>query len=141
MFVVTCGTGIRALSDKYRDDGEYLRSHALQAIAVESAEGFAELLHDRIRRMWGIGDPADMTIRQKFQSHYRGMRVSFGYPACPNMEDQTKLFDLLQPTKNIGVELTEGFMMEPEASVSALVFSHPQSRYFSVGEAAIAAVE
>jgi 5-methyltetrahydrofolate--homocysteine methyltransferase len=141
MFVVTCGAGIRALSDKYRDEGEYLRSHALQAIAVESAEGFAELLHDRIRRMWGIGDPAEMTIRQKFQSHYRGMRVSFGYPACPNMEDQTKLFELLQPTKNIGVELTEGFMMEPEASVSALVFHHPQSRYFSVGEAAIAAAE
>jgi 5-methyltetrahydrofolate--homocysteine methyltransferase len=141
MFVVTCGAGIRELSDKYRDDGEYLRSHALQAIAVESAEGFAELLHDRLRRMWGIGDPAEMTIRQKFQSQYRGMRVSFGYPACPNLEDQTKLFDLLQPTKNIGVELTEGFMMEPEASVSALVFHHPQSRYFSVGEAAIAAAE
>jgi 5-methyltetrahydrofolate--homocysteine methyltransferase len=141
MFVVTCGAGIRELSDGYRDKGEYLRSHALQAIAVESAEGFAELLHDRLRRMWGIGDPADMTIRQKFQSQYRGMRVSFGYPACPNLEDQTKLFELLQPEKHAGVRLTEGFMMEPEASVSALVFHHPQSRYFSVGEAAIAAAE
>ena len=141
MFVVTCGAGIRELSDRYRDAGEYLRSHALQAIAVESAEGFAELLHERIRRMWGIGDPAEMTIRQKFQSQYRGMRVSFGYPACPNLEDQTKLFELLQPEKNAGVVLTEGYMMEPEASVSALVFHHPQSRYFSVGEAAIAAAE
>ncbi|MFI5363299.1 MAG: methionine synthase [Elusimicrobiota bacterium] len=141
MFVVTCGAGIRELSDRYRDAGEYLRSHALQAIAVESAEGFAELLHERIRRMWGIGDPAEMTIRQKFQSQYRGMRVSFGYPACPNLEDQSKLFSLLQPEKNAGVRLTEGFMMEPEASVSALVFHHPQSRYFSVGEAAIAAAE
>ncbi|HXS99317.1 MAG TPA: methionine synthase [Elusimicrobiota bacterium] len=141
MFVVTCGAGIRELSDKYRDAGEYLRSHALQAIAVESAEGFAELLHDRLRRMWGIGDPASMTIREKFQSKYRGMRVSFGYPACPNLEDQAKLFELLQPEKNAGVHLTEGFMMEPEASVSALVFHHPQSRYFSVGEAAIAAAE
>ena len=141
LFVVTCGAGIRELSDRYRDQGEYLRSHALQAIAVESAEGFAELLHDRLRRMWGIGDPAGMTVREKFQSKYRGLRVSFGYPACPNLEDQTKLFDLLQPTKHIGVELTEGFMMEPEASVSALVFHHPQTRYFSVGEAAIAAAE
>jgi len=141
MFVVTCGAGIRGLSDRYRDDGEYLRSHALQAIAVESAEGFAELLHDRLRRMWGIGDPPGMTVRQKFQSQYRGMRVSFGYPACPNLEDQTKLFALLQPEKNAGVHLTEGFMMEPEASVSALVFHHPQSRYFSVGEAAIVAAE
>jgi 5-methyltetrahydrofolate--homocysteine methyltransferase len=141
MFVVTCGAGIRELSDRYRDAGEYLRSHALQAIAVESAEGFAELLHDRLRRMWGIGDPPEMTVRQKFQSQYRGMRVSFGYPACPNLEDQTKLFELLQPEKHAGVRLTEGFMMEPEASVSALVFHHPQSRYFSVGEAAISAAE
>jgi 5-methyltetrahydrofolate--homocysteine methyltransferase len=141
MFVVTCGAGIRERSDRYRDDGEYLRSHTLQALAVESAEGFAELLHDRLRRMWGIGDPADMTVRQKFQSQYRGMRVSFGYPACPNLEDQAKLFALLQPEKHAGVRLTEGFMMEPEASVSALVFHHPQSRYFSVGEAAIAAAQ
>ncbi|MDE2511539.1 MAG: methionine synthase, partial [Elusimicrobia bacterium] len=141
MFVVTCGAGIRALSDTYRDSGEYLRSHALQAIAVESAEGFAELLHDRLRKMWGIGDPAGLPVREKFQGHYRGKRFSFGYPACPNLEDQTKLFALLQPEKHVGVELTEGFMMEPEASVSALVFHHPQTRYFSVGEAAIAAAE
>jgi len=139
MFVVTCGSGIRELSDHYRDTGEYLKSHALQSIAIESAEGFAELLHDRLRRMWGIGDPANMPIKEKFQAHYRGLRVSFGYPACPNLEDQTKLFELLDPVKNCGVNLTEGFMMEPEASVSALVFHHPQARYFSVGEAALAA--
>jgi 5-methyltetrahydrofolate--homocysteine methyltransferase len=141
MFVVTCGAGIRELSDHYRERGEYLRSHALQAIAVESAEGFAELLHDRLRRMWGIGDPKEMTVREKFQGKYRGLRVSFGYPACPKLEDQALLFKLLEPEKHCGVTLTEGFMMEPEASVSALVFHHPRARYFSVGEAAIAAVE
>jgi 5-methyltetrahydrofolate--homocysteine methyltransferase len=135
MFVVSCGAGIRELSDKYRDTGEYLKSHALQAIAIESAEGFAELLHERLRAMWGIADPAQFTLRDKFQARYRGLRVSFGYPACPNLEDQVKLFKLLEPTKNIGVELTEGFMMEPEASVSALVFHHPEARYFSVGPA------
>ncbi len=140
MFVVTCGAGIRELSDKYRDSGEYLRSHALQSVAIESAEGFAEVLHERLRKMWGIADPATLTVREKFQARYRGLRVSFGYPACPNLEDQSKLFDLLDPEKNIGVNLTEGFMMEPEASVSALVFHHPQARYFSVGEP-VAAVE
>ncbi|MDE2490076.1 MAG: cobalamin-dependent protein, partial [Elusimicrobia bacterium] len=133
LFVVTCGAGIKELSESYREKGEYLRSHALQALAVESAEGFAELLHDRLRRMWGIGDPPGTTIRQKFQARYRGLRVSFGYPACPNLEDQAKLFALLEPEKSCGVSLTEGFMMEPEASVSALVFHHPQARYFSVG--------
>ena len=136
MFVVTCGGGIRELSDRYRGAGEYLKSHALQSIAVESAEGFAELLHDRLRTMWGIGDPIGRTVREKFQGKYRGIRVSFGYPACPNMEDQTKLFALLEPDKHAGVRLTEGFMMDPEASVSALVFSHPQARYFSAGPAA-----
>jgi 5-methyltetrahydrofolate--homocysteine methyltransferase len=141
MFVVTCGSGVRELSDRYRDAGEYLKSHALQAIAIESAEGFAELLHERLRKMWGIGDPASLTLREKFQARYRGLRVSFGYPACPNLEDQTKLFELLDPEKNCGVTLTEGFMMEPEASVSALVFHHPQARYFSVGEPAPAGVE
>jgi len=133
MFVVTCGAGIRELSDRYRDAGEYFRSHALQAIAIESAEGFAELMHEKIRAMWGFADPATMTLRDKFQARYRGIRVSFGYPACPNLEDQAKLFRLLEPEKNAGVTLTEGFMMEPEASVSALVFHHPQAKYFSVG--------
>jgi len=133
MYVVTCGAGVRELSERYREAGEYLKSHALQAIALESAEGFAELLHERLRRMWGIGDPAGLTIREKFQGRYRGIRVSFGYPACPDLGDQAKLFALLEPEKHCGVRLTEGFMMDPEASVSALVFHHPQARYFSVG--------
>ena len=132
LFVVTCGQGIRELSDKYRDEGEYLKSHALQAIAIESAEGFAELLHSRLRAMWGIQDPPTMTIKEKFQARYRGLRVSFGYPACPNLEDQRKLFRLLEPEKHAGIVLTEGLMMEPEASVSALVFHHPKARYFAV---------
>ncbi len=133
LFVVTCGEGVRELSDRCREEGQYLKSHALQALAIESAEGFAELLHQRLRSMWGIGDPPGMTLKEKFQARYRGLRVSFGYPACPNLEDQAKLFALLDPKANIGVSLTEGFMMEPEASVSALVFHHPDARYFSVG--------
>lgn len=131
-FVVTCGQGIMELSVKLRDQGEYLKSFAVQALAIESAEGFAELLHEKIRAMWGIADPKDMTLKEKFQAKYQGLRVSFGYPSCPNLEDQAKLFELLGPQQHIGVSLTEGFMMEPEASVSALVFHHPQARYFSV---------
>ena len=132
LFVVTCGKNIRELSEKFRDEGEYLKSHALQAVAIESAEAFAELLHEKVRAMWGFKDPPALTLKDKFQARYRGLRVSFGYPACPNLEDQAKLFSLLEPEKNIGVELTEGFMMSPEASVSALVFHHPDARYFSV---------
>ncbi|MFA6029958.1 MAG: methionine synthase [Elusimicrobiota bacterium] len=132
LFVVSCGEGVRELSTRWRDGGDYLRSHALQALALESAEGFAELLHERVRSMWGIPDPAGQAVAEKFKARYRGARFSPGYPACPSLEDQTKLFRVLEPEKNIGVRLSEGFMMDPEASVSALVFHHPQARYFSV---------
>ncbi|MBI3300075.1 MAG: methionine synthase [Elusimicrobia bacterium] len=132
LFVVTCGAGIRPLSEALRDKGEYLKSHALQALAIESAEGFAELLHERLRSMWGLPDDPKMTVKEKFQARYRGIRVSPGYPACPDLEDQAKFWKLLHPD-DIGVELTEGFMMDPEASVSALVFHHPKARYFAVG--------
>jgi 5-methyltetrahydrofolate--homocysteine methyltransferase len=74
-----------------------------------------------------------MTMLDRFQARYRGKRYSPGYPACPALEDQTGIFKLLRP-EEIGVNLTEGFMMEPEASVSALVFHHPDCTYFSVGE-------
>jgi len=131
LFVVTCGQNVMEKSTGYREKGDYFKSHAIQSIAIESAEAFAELLHDRIRTMWGIGDPPGMTMQEKLQTKYRGLRVSFGYPACPNLEDQAKLFKLLQP-EQIGVHLTENFMMEPEASVSALVFHHPEAHYFSV---------
>ncbi|MBI5597795.1 MAG: methionine synthase [Elusimicrobia bacterium] len=132
LFVVTCGAGVRELSTELRDKGEYLKSHALQALAIECAEGFAELLHERLRSMWGIPDAPGLTVKEKFQGRYRGIRVSPGYPACPDLEAQETFFRLLKP-EEIGVELTDGFMMDPEASVSALVFHHPQARYFAVG--------
>jgi 5-methyltetrahydrofolate--homocysteine methyltransferase len=132
-FVVTCGQGILELSRDWREKGDYLKSHVVQAVAIESAEAFAELLHERLRAMWGFPDGAALTMSDKFQTKYRGVRVSFGYPACPNLEDQRKLFRLLDPGR-IGVTLTENDMMEPEASVSALVFHHPQARYFSVAD-------
>ena len=81
-------------------------------------------------------------MRDRFRARYRGKRYSFGYPACPDLEDQSVLFALIKP-EEIWVALTEGFMMEPEASVSALVFHHPDAVYFGVGgaEAAESPVE
>jgi len=136
LFVVTLGKGVRTLSETWREKGDYLRSHLLQAIAIEAAEGFAEWLHQKIRADWGIGDAAEMTVREVLKNRYQGIRVSFGYPACPDMSDQTKLFRLLDVTKRIGVSLTEGEMMDPEASVSALVFHHPEARYFRADKGA-----
>jgi 5-methyltetrahydrofolate--homocysteine methyltransferase len=129
--VVTAGQHIRERAEEMKNKGDYLRSHALQALALETAEGFAERLHHMMRDIWGFPDAADMTMKQRFGARYQGVRVSFGYPACPNLEDQALLFDLLNPN-DIGIALTDGFMMEPEASVSAMVFAHPEAKYFNV---------
>lgn len=126
---VTTGSGIRSQAQLLKERGDYLRSHVLQALALELAEAFAERLHHVIREDWGFPDPANLTMQERFTAHYQGIRVSYGYPACPNMESQTKLFRLLQP-EDIGIQLTEGFMMDPEASVTAMVFAHPEARHF-----------
>lgn len=131
MFALTAGSKIRDEADRLKNSGEYLRAHALQAIALETAEAFAERLHHMLRDRWGFPDPLELTMRERFIARYQGIRVSFGYPACPDLEQQATLFDLLKP-EDIGMELTDGFMMEPEASVSALAFSHPEARYFNV---------
>lgn len=130
-FNVTAGPGIRKIADELKEQGRFLECHALQSLALESAEGFAELIHRQMRDRWGFPDPVDFTMKDRFSAKYPGQRYSFGYPACPELEDQTKLFALLKP-EDIGVHLTEGFMMEPEASVSAIVFAHPDARYFNV---------
>ena len=133
LFVVTAGEGVRERSEKAKNEGYYFKSHGMQALAIESAEACAEWLHRRIREDWGFPDPPEMTMAQRFTSRYRGKRYSFGYPACPNLEDQAGIWKLLRP-EEIGVQLTDGFMMDPEASVSALVFHHPDCTYFSVGD-------
>ncbi len=133
VFVVTAGAGVLERANEFKAKGEFLKSHALQALALETAEAAAEWLHRRLREDWGFPDPATMTMLDRFQARYQGKRYSFGYPACPVLEDQAGIFKLLRP-EEIGVNLTEGFMMEPEASVSALVFHHPDATYFGVGD-------
>ncbi|MGA8073770.1 MAG: vitamin B12 dependent-methionine synthase activation domain-containing protein, partial [Candidatus Acidiferrales bacterium] len=133
LFVVTAGEGVRERVEQEKQAGEYFKAHATQALATETAEACAEWLHRRLREEWGFPDPPAMTMQERFTSKYRGKRYSFGYGACPNMDDQQGLWKLLRPDE-IGVHLTEGMMMEPEASVSALVFHHPDCAYFSVSD-------
>ncbi len=134
LFVVSAGEGVREKSEEAKRSGEFLKAHGLQALAIETAEGCAEWLHRRIREDWGFPDPEDMTMKERFTSRYRGKRYSFGYPACPNLDDQEGIWKLINPD-DIGVRLTEGMMMDPEASVSALVFHHPDCAYFTASEA------
>jgi 5-methyltetrahydrofolate--homocysteine methyltransferase len=111
--------------DNYSD---YLYFHGL---SVESAEALAELWHKRIREELSIADRDASNLNELFRQGYQGSRFSFGYPACPNLEDQTKLFELLDPSR-IDVELTEEFQLDPEQSTSAIIVHHPEARYFSI---------
>ncbi len=132
LFVTTAGEGVRAEADLLKARGEYLKSHVLMALGLETAEAYAEWLHAKLRGLWGFPDAPTTAMKSRFQARYRGKRYSFGYPACPRLDDQATLFALLEPA-DIGVEITDGFMMDPEASVSALVMHHPQAVYFGVG--------
>ncbi|HZT36785.1 MAG TPA: methionine synthase [Bryobacteraceae bacterium] len=140
VFVVTAGLGVREKAEEAKRAGEFFKAHAIQALALETAEACAEWLHRRIREDWGFPDPPSMSMQERFTSRYRGKRYSFGYPACPNLEDQQGIWKLLRP-EEIGVQLTEGFMMDPEASVSALVFHHPDCVYFTAADAGEAAAD
>ncbi len=132
LFVTTCGEGVRSRANDLKAKGEYVLSHTLQSLAIEAAEAAAERIHRKIRESWGLFDDPTLSMAERLKAKYQGIRVSFGYPACPNLGDQKLLFTLLSP-ESIGVQLTDGFMMDPEASVSALVFHHRQARYFNVG--------
>ena len=122
MFVTSVGRGVSALAEEWKQRGDYLDSHIVQALALESAEAFAELLHQQIRKAWGIPDPPDIAMEELFKAHYHGRRYSFGYPACPRLEDQEQLFRLLDVEGQIGVQLTEGIrwlhVISSEANVS-----------------------
>lgn len=112
-------------SDNYQD---YLLFHGL---SVESAEALAEMWHKRIREELGIAGEDAPELVKLFHQGYRGARYSFGYPACPDLEEQTKIFELLRPER-IGVELTEEFQLDPEQSTSAIIVHHPEAVYFNI---------
>ena len=112
-------------SDNYAD---YLYFHGL---GVEAAEALAELWHKRIREELGIATSDAKVLTRLFHQQYQGSRYSFGYPACPNLEDQEKLFALLDPSR-IDVTLTEEFQLEPEQSTSAIILHHPEAKYFAI---------
>jgi 5-methyltetrahydrofolate--homocysteine methyltransferase len=112
-------------ADKYQD---YLLLHGL---SVEMTEALAEYWHRRIREEWGFAGEDGPTLAGLFRQQYRGSRYSWGYPACPDLEDQAKLVELLEVDR-IGVSLTEEFHLVPEQSTSAIVVPHPEAKYFVV---------
>ena len=111
--------------NRYQD---YLYLHGL---GVELAEALAEYVHKRVRGELGFAEEDAREIAALLQQGYRGSRYSFGYPACPRLEDQVQLLGLLG-AERIGITLSEEFQLNPEQSTSAIVVHHPQAKYFSV---------
>jgi 5-methyltetrahydrofolate--homocysteine methyltransferase len=130
--LVTIGPKASVETQRLFEGGEYTRYLYLHGLSVETAEALAEFHHKKMREELGIAGEDSPHIRDLFHQKYRGSRYSFGYPACPNLEDQTKLFALLKPEENVGVRLTSGFLLEPEQSTSAIVVHHPGAKYFVV---------
>ncbi len=128
--LVTIGPKASLETQRLFEGGEYTKYLYLHGLSVETAEALAEYVHKKIREELGIAGDDSPHIRDLFHQKYRGSRYSFGYPACPNLEDQTKLFALLHPEENVGVRLTTAFLLEPEQSTSAIVAHHPGAKYF-----------
>ncbi|MCC6908274.1 MAG: methionine synthase [Phycisphaerales bacterium] len=130
LFVCTMGPQVSEVARRLFEGNEYTEYLYTHGMGVETAEALAELWHKRMRQELGIDGDDATEIRRLFSQKYRGSRYSFGYPACPNMEDQAILFRLLQPER-IGCQLTENFQIDPEQSVSAMVVHHPGAKYFN----------
>ena len=131
LFAVTAGQAVSEATKRLYDGGQFTDYLYLHGLGVEFAEALAECFHRRMRAEWGIPDSPSVPVNKLFKGHYRGRRYAFGYPACPNLEDQTGLFALIDPER-IGVTLTEQFLLEPEQSTTAIVFHHPAAKYFNV---------
>jgi 5-methyltetrahydrofolate--homocysteine methyltransferase len=129
--LVTVGDKVTEVAEKLRAENKYQEYLYVHGFGVESAEALAELWHKRMRQELGFGSEDKDTMREIYHQGYRGSRYSFGYPACPDLEQRTKIVELLNP-QEIGVTLSENYMLVPEQSTDALIAHHPQAKYFDV---------
>ncbi|NOT01985.1 MAG: methionine synthase [Phycisphaerales bacterium] len=131
IMIVTVGQRVSEIERRWFAEDKYVDYLHLHGLGVESAEALAEYLHKQVRVEWGIAEDDARDKQRIFQQRYRGSRYSFGYPACPRLEDQVKIWPLLDPER-IGVTLSEEFQLDPEQSTTALISHHPEAKYFNV---------
>jgi 5-methyltetrahydrofolate--homocysteine methyltransferase len=127
--LVTIGHRASEVARQWHEKGEYRQYLYLHGLGVEAAEALAEYVHGQVRIELGVASRDARNLQRLFKQGYQGSRYSFGYPACPNLEDQRKLLRLLDAGR-IGVSLTEGYQLEPEQSTTAIITYHPEARYF-----------
>ncbi len=133
-FAVTSGICLKELCDRFRAENDDYNAIMAEALADRLAEAFAECLHKKVREEWGFGCKENLTKDDLIDEKYRGIRPAAGYPACPDHTEKGSLWNLLDVQNNTGMIITESFAMWPGSSVSGLYFSHPQSRYFTLGK-------
>ena len=126
--------GADELAEEFKRQHDDYSAIMTKALADRLAEAFAEFLHKEARVAWGFGSDEQLSSADLIREKYRGIRPAAGYPACPDHAEKRMLFDLLDAENNIGIRLTESYAMHPGASVSGLYFSHPESKYFGVGQ-------
>jgi 5-methyltetrahydrofolate--homocysteine methyltransferase len=130
--VVTMGSRIDEAAAQIFERNEYREYLELHGLSVQLTEALAEYWHARIRSEWGIGEEDSTALSGILKQEYQGERFSFGYPACPDLSQQTLIMELLEP-RRIGVDLSEEFQLHPEQSTSAIIFHHPEANYFNAG--------
>jgi len=141
-FAVTAGLGIDEHVQRFEAEHDDYSSILLKALADRLAEALAEYMHEQVRmEHWGYKQDESLSNKQLIAEDYQGIRPAPGYPACPDHTEKGRLWQLLDVEKNIGLELTESYAMFPTAAVSGFYFSHPDSKYFSVGKIARDQVE
>ena len=134
-FAVTAGLNIEHYLAAFEKEQDDYSSIMLKALADRLAEAFTELLHEKVRReLWGYAPDENLTLDDLILEKYQGIRPAHGYPACPDHSEKETLFKLLNAEENTGIRLTESYSMYPAASVSGLIFAHPESKYFMVGK-------
>jgi 5-methyltetrahydrofolate--homocysteine methyltransferase len=131
-FVVTMGQEVEDYSKALEADGDEFGAIMVKVLGDRLAEACTEWLHLRVRRELGIDE--NLSLEDLLREKYRGIRPAPGYPACPDHTEKGKIWKLLKVRENIGVELTESYMMKPGSSVSGYFFHHPESKYFQVGK-------
>ena len=135
-FALTSGAEIEQIASDFEKDHDDFKSILIKAIGDRLAEAYAELLHKHVRDLWGFGMKEQLSIDDLIKEKYRGIRPAPGYPACPDHTEKEKIWNLLDVEKHTGIKLTENYAMLPGNAVSGYYFSHPQAKYFRVGQIA-----
>jgi 5-methyltetrahydrofolate--homocysteine methyltransferase len=131
-FAVTAGIGAKEIAARFESEHDDYNSIMVKALADRLAEAFAEYLHQKVRRQWGLEERGALSYEDLIAERFRGIRPAFGYPACPDHTPKRKLFTLMDAPA-MGIRLTESLAMDPAASVCGIYLAHPESRYFGVG--------